>query len=88
MYLVERYLKTLKGYIRTYARPEANMVEEYTMSKMLGYCIEYIQRFGCIRRCVWDDTKDNMMNDEVVNGNGWSRLMSQEFCMWAHNFVI
>jgi hypothetical protein len=27
MYLVERYLKTLKDYVRTYARPEASMAK-------------------------------------------------------------
>jgi hypothetical protein len=75
MYPVERYLKTLKDYIRTYARLEASMVEGYAMSETLGYCTEYMQRFGCTRRRVWDDTEENMMNDEVVNGNGWSQLM-------------
>jgi hypothetical protein len=47
-----------------------------------------MQRFGGTRHRVWDDTEENRMNDEVVNGNGWSRLMSQEFRVWAHNFVI
>jgi hypothetical protein len=37
---------------------------------------------------VWDDKKDNKMNDEIVNGNGWPRLMSPDFRLWAHNFVI
>jgi hypothetical protein len=88
MYPMERYLKTLKDYVRTYARPEASMAEGYAMSETLGYCTEYMQRFGGTRRHVWDDIEENRMKDEIVNGNGWSRLMSQEFRLWAHNFVI
>jgi hypothetical protein len=34
-----------------YARSEASMAEGYVMSKTLGYCIEYMQRFqGTSRR--------------------------------------
>jgi hypothetical protein len=88
MYPMERYLKTLKDYVRTYARPEASMAEGYTISEMLGYYTEYMQRFEGIRRRVRDDAEENRMNDKVVNGNGWSRLMSPDFRLWAHNFVI
>jgi hypothetical protein len=28
------------------------------------------------------------MNDEVVQGSGWPRPMSEEFKGWMHNFVI
>jgi hypothetical protein len=45
MYPVERYLKTLKDYVRTYTRPEASMAEGYAMSETLGYCTEYMDRF-------------------------------------------
>jgi hypothetical protein len=45
IYLVEWYMKTLKDYVRTYARPEASMAKGYVMSETLGYCTEYMQRF-------------------------------------------
>jgi hypothetical protein len=35
MYPMERYMKNLKDYVRTYARPEASMAEGYVMSKTL-----------------------------------------------------
>jgi hypothetical protein len=66
MYLVERYLKTLKDYVRTYARPKASMAEEYAMSETLGYCTEYMQHFEGTRHRIWDDKEDSRMNDEIV----------------------
>jgi hypothetical protein len=88
MYPVERYMKTLKDYVRTYARPEASMTEGYVMSETLGYCTEYMQRFQGSSRRVWDDKEEQFMNDEVLQGSGWQRLMSEEFRLWVHNFVI
>jgi hypothetical protein len=88
MYPIERYLKTLKEYVRTYARLEASMAEGYAMSETLGYCTEYMQRFHGTRRRVWDDREEQRMMDEMVQGNGWRRPMSQQFRTWAHNFVI
>jgi hypothetical protein len=64
------------------------MAEGYAMSETLGYSTEYMQRFqGTIRR-VWDDKEENNMIDEIVQGNGWPRRMSQNMRAWAHNFII
>jgi hypothetical protein len=88
MYPVERYMKTLKDYVRTYAKPEASMAEGYVMSETLGYCTEYMQRFTGTTRRVWDEKEEQFMNDEVVQGSGWAHPMSEEFRLWVHNFVI
>jgi hypothetical protein len=58
MYLVERYMKTLKDYVRMYAKPEASMDEGYVMSKTLGYCTEYMERFRGTSRHVWDEKEE------------------------------
>jgi len=88
IYPIERYMKTLKEYVRTYARPEASIAEGYAMSETLGYCTEYLQRFEGTRRRVWDDKEEQQMNDEVVEGSGWKRLMSEQFQKWVHDFVL
>jgi hypothetical protein len=88
MYPIERYLKTLKDYVRTYARSEASMAEGYAMSETLGYSTEYMQRFEGTSRRVWEDKEENTMIDEIIQGNGWPRRMSQNMRAWAHNFVI
>jgi hypothetical protein len=88
MYPMERYMKTLKDYVRTYAKPEASMAKGYVMFETLGYCTEYMQRFQGTSHHVWDDKEEQIMNDEVMQGSGWPRPMSDEFRLWAHNFVI
>jgi hypothetical protein len=45
MYLMERYMKSLKDYVRTKARPEGSMAEGYVMDDTLGFYIEYMSRF-------------------------------------------
>jgi hypothetical protein len=42
MYPVERYMKTLKGYVRNMARPEASMAEGYLKEECFGFITEYL----------------------------------------------
>jgi hypothetical protein len=88
MYPMERYMKNLKDYVRTYTKPEASMAEGYAMFKTLGYCIEYMQHFQGTRRCVWDDKEEQFMNNGVLQGSGWPRHMSEQFRAWIHDFVV
>jgi hypothetical protein len=70
MYLVEHYMKTLKGYVKNKVRPEGNIVEGYAIEEVLGFCIEYLRDFTATKRKVWDDKENPCMVDEVVEGNG------------------
>jgi hypothetical protein len=88
MYPIEHYLKTLKDYVRTYARPEESIAEGYAMSETLGYCTEYMERFEGTQRQVWDEKKENTINDKIVQGSRWPRDMSAQLRGWAHDFVI
>jgi hypothetical protein len=45
MYLIECYLKTLKGFVRSRARLEGSMEKGYALEEALGFCIEYLQDF-------------------------------------------
>jgi hypothetical protein len=88
MYPIECYMKTLKDYVRTYARPKASIAEGYHMLETLGYSTEYMQHLQGTSRLVWGDKEENTMNDEIVQGSGWSRRMSEDLRVWAHNFII
>ena len=55
MYPMERYMKSLKDFVRTKARPEGSMAEGYMMDDTLGFCTEYMTRLTATRRRVWDD---------------------------------
>ena len=88
MYPIERYMKTLKDYVRTFAKPEASMAEGYIIIETLGYSIEYMQRFSGTRRRVWDEMEEPRMYDEVLQGGGWNRPMTTTFREWIHEFVM
>jgi hypothetical protein len=70
MYPVERYMKTLKGYVRNMARPEASMVEEYLKDECLGLVTEYLQKFDVVHRRVWDPKDEYGDAEEVLEGVG------------------
>jgi hypothetical protein len=58
MYPIERYMKTLKGYVRNMARPEASMAEGYVKEECIGFVTEYLQRFDVVHRRVWDANEE------------------------------
>jgi hypothetical protein len=88
MYPIERYMKTLKDFVRMYAKLEASMAEGYIITETLGYSIEYMQRFSGTRQRVWDEKEEPRMYDEIVQGGGWNRPMSNRFQNWIHDFVL
>jgi hypothetical protein len=58
MYLVERYMKTLKNCVRNMARPEASMAKGYVKDECIGFVIEYLQRFDVVECRVWDANEE------------------------------
>jgi len=70
MYLIERYLKTLKRFVQNKTKAKGDMVERYALEKALGFCTKYIQDFITTRRWVWDDKEEPPMNDEMLERNG------------------
>jgi hypothetical protein len=88
MYPMERYLKTLKGYVRNRARPEASMAEGYAIDEAFGFCTEYMQSYTVTSRRVWDDKEDPTMNDEILEGVGRPRILTPKIRDWIHKFVV
>ena len=70
MYPMEKYMKTLKGYVRNMARPEASMAEGYVKDKCLGFITEYLQRFDIVHRQIWDADEEYEDMEEAVEGAG------------------
>jgi hypothetical protein len=84
MYPVERYMKTLKGYVRDMARPKASIAEGYLKDECLGFVTEYLQRFDVVHRQVWDAEEEYGDVEEVLEGVGKPYLMTAELCDIAH----
>ena len=38
-----RYMKTLKAYVKNYARPEACMAEGYMAGECMAFCLEFLK---------------------------------------------
>lgn len=89
MYPIERYLKTLKEYVRTFAHPEGSIAEGYRMEETLRFCTEYMRQYGGTVERVWDASEEPIMNDEILRSNSRRRRkMSTEFRSYAHAFVL
>jgi hypothetical protein len=88
MYPVERYMKTLKGYVRNMARTEASMAEGYLKDEYLGFVTEYLQRFDVVHRRVWDAEEEYGDAGEVLEGAGKSYLMKTELRNVVHQYVL
>jgi len=89
MYPIERYLKTLKDYVRTYSHPEGSIAEGYLMDDTLGFCTEYMHQYRGTTHRVWDAEEDAIMNDEILRCNSQQkRKMSDEFRNHSHAFVL
>jgi hypothetical protein len=52
---MEKYMKTLKDYVRNVVQPKGSMTIGYAIEDVLGFCIEYIQRSQSTRKRVWDN---------------------------------
>ncbi|CAK8534103.1 unnamed protein product [Lathyrus sativus] len=48
MYLVERYMKILKGYVKNQCRPEASIVGRYITEEVIEFCSEYMSEADVI----------------------------------------
>jgi hypothetical protein len=70
MYPIERYMTTLKGYVRNMARPEASMAEGYVKEECIGFVTEYPQRFDVVQRRVWDANEEYGDVEEALEGAG------------------
>ncbi|CAA7027683.1 unnamed protein product [Microthlaspi erraticum] len=64
MYLFERYMKTLKAFVKNYARPEACMAEGYLAEECIVFCLEFLHNFVPIEEAV--KRNDHVEDDHVV----------------------
>jgi hypothetical protein len=88
MYPVERYMKTLKGYVWNMARLEASMVEGYLKEECLGFVTEYLQSFDAVQMHVWDAKEEYGDAEEILEGVGKPYMMSPELRDATHQYVL
>lgn len=70
MYPCERYLGTLKSFVRNKAHPEASMANGYAAEEALGFCAEYLSLHKHMKIHVWETVEDVSTSASVVEGRG------------------
>jgi hypothetical protein len=64
------------------------MTQGYIMDEIMEFCTEYMQHCYESERRVWDNKEKPAINNEVIKRNGRYRLLSDEVCLWIHEFVL
>ena len=88
MYPCERYLGTLKSYVRNKAHPEASMAKGYVADEALGFCTEYLNLQEHTKRHIWESEEEEGMRASVVQGRGRVFTLSEDELFRAHNYVV
>ena len=88
MYPYERYFKTVKGYVRNLAKPEGSIAQGYQVEQALGFITKYMSEYSVTTRRVWDDKEEPSMVDEILEGKGKPKLLSEELRSAMHDFVL
>jgi hypothetical protein len=88
MYPCERYLGTLKSFVRNRAHPEASMAKGYVAEEALGFCTEYLKLHQYTKRHIWEADEEESMRAFVVQGRGRVFNMSAAELERAHTYVI
>jgi hypothetical protein len=88
MYPIERYMKTLKHYVRNMVTPEACMAEGYVRDECLGFITEYLHKFEVVDRRIWDADEEYGDAEEVLEGAGTKFLMTPALRDRAHQYAL
>ena len=88
MYPMERYMKLLKGHVRSYYRPEASMALGFIKDETLGYLTEYMAGVEGVTTRVWDSEEEEGVIGEVLEGGSCDLNLSADIRDMAHLYVL
>lgn len=88
MYPCERFLGTLKSFVRNRAQPEASMAKGYVAEEALGFCTEYLNLHQYTKRHIWEAAEEESQRASVVQGAGRVFNISEAELERVHSYVI
>ena len=88
MYPCERYLGTLKSFVRNRAQPEASMAKGYVAEEGLGFCTEYLNLEQYTKRHIWEAGEEESQRASVVEGAGRVFNISEAELDRVHTYVL
>lgn len=91
MFFLERFMKTLKSFVRQRARPEGSMAEGWLVQESLVYISEFLGKKEDSLPLLWQNIEDKRMVGDVPQGKGKQCKMDSSleekinrFCMLNH----
>ncbi|XP_056843205.1 uncharacterized protein LOC108815762 [Raphanus sativus] len=91
MYPFERYMKTLKAYVKNFARPEACMAEGYLAGECIAFCLEFLKSVVPVEE-VLNRNEDLQSDGMVIEGRplqkGTEVILSEKDRDIAHRYVL
>ncbi|MCO5594101.1 hypothetical protein L7F22_048122 [Adiantum nelumboides] len=92
MFFLERFMKTLKGFVRQRARPEGSMAEGWLVQESCVFVSEYLSRSQNNALELWSTKDDDRVVIDVPQGNGVVKRFSEEVqtkyrkynALWSH----
>jgi len=88
MYPYEQYFKSLKGYVKNLAKPEGSIAQGYQVQEALGFVTEYMGDYNLTSRRVWDSEEEPTMVDEILEGKGKEKILTDSVRTTMHEFVL
>ncbi|MCO5564316.1 hypothetical protein L7F22_017976 [Adiantum nelumboides] len=77
MFFLERFMKTLKGFVRQRAQPEGSMAEGWMVQESCVFIFEYMTRSQNNIIELWNIKDDERVVSEVPQGNGVVKRFSE-----------
>ena len=75
MFFLERFMKTLKGFVRQRARPEGSMAMGWLVQESLVYITEYLSTSDPELPRLWRQDENDQITGEEPQGQGLQRRM-------------
>jgi len=72
MWLMERYMKVLKQFVRKKARREGSIVERYMIFQKIIHLSEYLPQFHLGAPRLWNYNQSQSFEGEKLEGEGTS----------------
>ena len=70
MFFLERFMKTLKGFVRQRAQPEGSMAEGWLVQESCVFISEYLSCSQINKLELWSIKDNDQVVSDVLKGNG------------------
>ncbi|XP_075504466.1 uncharacterized protein LOC142541901 [Primulina tabacum] len=89
IFMLERFMKILKGYVKNRARPEGCIAECYLAEERMAFCNAYIKNDSSIgvRSNRNDDLEDGLLEGRPIS-KGKEKILEDHVLQAAHRYVL